>query len=100
MKLPKCFIGWTNVKWFILEMGKTMSDEPSYFSKKRVQSWTLFIAAETTSIIWFCHHYTELGVYEMLAFTGAQFVYAGYQVRQIQLEKKGMRKDKASEKSH
>lgn len=80
--------GWTNIKWFIKEVVKTMSDQSTYFSKKRVQEWILFITAWVTSLVWFVYHFKGMDIGTLLAYTGTLFVYAGYQTIQIQREKK------------
>lgn len=38
----KYFFGWTNWKWFIRELVKMYSGEPSYFSYKRFQTGVAF----------------------------------------------------------
>jgi len=35
MKNKTYFLGWTNIKWFISEIGKIYSGGDSYFSKKK-----------------------------------------------------------------
>jgi len=94
MKIPKMFIGWTNLKWLIKELGATMSDEPSYFSKKRIQAWLLFDAGLGSMLIWFCYHMSKMTYSEIIAFSSILFVAAGYQVGTIQREKRDIRKEK------
>lgn len=93
----KYFLGWTNIKWFIRELIATMSDKPSYFSKKRVQGWMLFLTAWLSSLVWFTYHFKGMEIGTLLAFTGTLFAYAGYQTVQIQLEKKQKNKTNADE---
>ena len=94
MENKKYFLGWTNIKWFTRELVATMSDQPSYFSKKRVQEWMLFLLAWVASLIWFIYHFKGMEIGTLLAFTGALFVYAGYQKYSIQKEKKDNKEKK------
>ena len=88
MKLPKTFIGWTNVKWFVKELINTCSDKPSYFSKKRIQAWLLFTAALGCMLYWFFTHVKTMTYIEVIAFAGVLFGAAGYQISTIQREKR------------
>jgi hypothetical protein len=40
------FFGWTNIKWFISEIGKMYSSKDSYFSKKRIESGIAFAISQ------------------------------------------------------
>ena len=42
MEKKKWFFGWTNIKWAIKELMKIGSNEPSFFSQKRVQQGIAF----------------------------------------------------------
>jgi len=84
----KYFLGWINIKWFIKELIATMSDEPSYLSKKRVQEWMLFLTAWLASGIWFICHFIGMEIGTLLAYTATLFAYAGYQKYSIQKEKR------------
>jgi hypothetical protein len=42
----KWFFGWFNIKFLIKELVKLYSNEPSYFSKKRVESGIAFIVGQ------------------------------------------------------
>lgn len=76
------------VKWLIKELIATCSDEPSYFSKKRIQSWILFDCGVLSMIIYFWHHYSTMTNFEILSFSGVFFAAAGYQLSTIQREKR------------
>lgn len=84
--------GWTNIKWLVKELVATMSDEPSYFSKKRIQAWILFDTAWSSMVIWFWYHFREMDYMEIIAFATVLFGAAGYQISTIQREKRDIRK--------
>lgn len=79
---------WRGVRWLIKELIATCSDEPSYFSKKRIQSWILFDSAIGCLLYWFIQHESELEIMQALEIYGALIVAAGYQVSTIQREKR------------
>ena len=79
---------WSNIKWFIKEIANLYSDEPSYFSKKRVESGIAFIIAQTGMVAYLISKIETMDVYEFLMWAGAEFLIAGYTINQIQKEKK------------
>lgn len=81
------FFGWNNIKWLIREFLKIYSDEPSYFSKKRIESSVAFAIAQWGMVIFLLNNYTSLSVSEFLIWASSEFVIAGYYVNQIQREK-------------
>jgi hypothetical protein len=36
------FFGWTNIKWFIIQIGLTFSEQESFFSSKRIERAIIF----------------------------------------------------------
>lgn len=88
----KYFLGWNNLKSFVKEVINTLSDKPSRFSKKRVQSWMLFINAWLASIVWFVYHFKTMDIGTLIAYMSTLLAYAGYQVYQTQKEKKDLNK--------
>lgn len=75
----------------------TCSDEPSYFSKKRIQSWLLFDVALGSMVWWLFEHVHSMDYMEIIAFASVLFTAAGYQISTIQKEKrfnKTIEKDK------
>jgi len=88
MKIPKTFIGWTNIKWFFKEIMNLYSDKPSHFSKKRIESGIAFIIAQTGMVAYLISKMDTMDVYEFLMWAGAEFLIAGYTINQIQKEKK------------
>lgn len=77
------FFGWENCKWFIREVRDTFSNEPSYFARKRIESFILFMNAIILLDLFCIKTWDKIDSTEMLAMFGAQMVYAGYQVAQI-----------------
>ena len=79
---------WEYLKWVVKELIATCSDHPSYFSKKRIQSWLLFDAAIGSMVWWFLEHVHKMDYMEIIAFASVLFTAAGYQVSTIQKEKR------------
>src|ERR1700741_3953738 len=77
------FFGWENCKWFIRQIQYTFSNKPSEFSRKRIESFLLFVNATAILDIWTYKKIDDISWEAMLAIYGAQMVYAGYQVTQI-----------------
>ena len=77
-----------NLKWFFSELIKLLSDEKSYFSKKRVESFIIFLAVLIT-YVWYCIvNITTMNATDFTLVSGAIIVYGGYTVNSIQKEKK------------
>jgi hypothetical protein len=60
----KWFLGWTNIKWFFREIMKMYSGEPSYFSKKRIESGIAFIIAQWGMIFFLLKKIGEMDTVE------------------------------------
>ena len=84
---------WNQIKWFILEMGKTLSNKRSYFSSKRLERWTAFTTGESFLVIYFIYHFKTMTYLECLALAGAAFTVAGYTLNATQKEKKAIREN-------
>jgi len=82
------FFGYNNFKWFILQIRATFSNEPSYFSSKRIERYFLFLGGFSSLMYYIYIHIDTLLYTEILALTGAMFVYAGYTLNVTQKEKK------------
>ena len=87
METKKYFFGWTNIKWFITEIGNIYSSKPSYFSKKRVESGIAFAIAQWGMIFFLLHHYKTATMGEFLLWASAEFAVSGYMISKIQSEK-------------
>ena len=82
------YFGWTNIKWFISEIGKIYSSKDSYFSKKRIESGIAFATAQWGMIYFFLEKHKDLSMGEMLLWASAEFAVSGYIINKIQSEKK------------
>lgn len=83
----KYFFGWDNIKWFITEICKIYSSQPSFFSKKRIESGVAFIIAQGGMIFFLSQKYSTLSMGEFLLWAAAEFAVSGYIINQIQKEK-------------
>lgn len=54
-KLNKWFES-TRIYWFTFELIKTLSNEPSYFSKKRIESFTAFVIGQIGMVYYLIEH--------------------------------------------
>jgi len=84
----KWFFGWLNIKFLIKELIKLYSNEPSYFSKKRVESGIAFIVGQFGMIYFLVINIDKLTTSDIALWAGIEFAIAGYIVNQIQKEKK------------
>lgn len=78
---------WSTIKWFFSEILKIYSNEPSYFSKKRIESGVAFLIAQVGMVYFFTTHLSTLTMGEFLLWASAEFAVAGYLVNKIQNEK-------------
>ena len=79
---------WNEIVFVYVELKKTFSNEPSYFSSKRIERAILFLSALLSANYWFYTHVEEL-TYEMcIAFVIMLLGFAGYTMSQTQKEKK------------
>lgn len=78
---------WSNIKWFSAEIVKIYSNEPSYFSKKRIESGVAFLIAQVGMVYFLTTHLDTLSMGEFLLWASAEFAVAGYLVNKIQSEK-------------
>ena len=84
----KWFFGWSNIKFLIKELIKLYSNEPSYFSKKRVESGIAFIVGQWGMIYFLTQNIDKLTTSDIALWAGIEFAIAGYIINQIQKEKK------------
>jgi hypothetical protein len=83
----KLFFGWSNIRWFLLEIGKLYSAEKSYFSKKRIESGLAFLIGQWGMIYYMLEKHSILTMSEILFWAAAEFAIAGYMLNHIQKEK-------------
>jgi len=98
-KLPKCFFGWTNLKWLIKEFIAMYSTRDSYFSKKRFESSIAFLSGVGIILSYVWLHRFTIQNSEVLADAAILFGIAGYQLNAIQREKKSFIEPSEKEKS-
>jgi hypothetical protein len=84
----KLFFGWGNIKWFIREINKIYSSQPSFYSKKRIESGIAFIIAQWGMIFFLLEKHKTFTISDFSIWVGIEFFVAGYMVYQIQSEKK------------
>lgn len=77
------FFGWENFKWLIREIQATFSNKPSYFARKRIESFILFLNSIVILDAWTYKNINTISWEGIIAIFGAQMIYAGYQVQQI-----------------
>ncbi len=82
------FFGWNNTKWFIREIGKLYSSQPSYFSKKRMESGFSFIVGQLGMILFLIFKYQDLTMYDFIMWASLEFAVGGYITWQIQRQKR------------
>ena len=83
----KFFFGWENIKWVIKEMVNIYSSNPSFFSKKRIESGVAFLIAQFGMVFFLLQKYQGLSMGEFLLWAGAEFAVSGYIINKIQKEK-------------
>jgi hypothetical protein len=77
----------TKIYWFVAEIIKMFSDEKSFFSKKRVESFISFAVGQSGMIWFLIENVHTMKTSDLLLWAGTEFVLAGYTVAQIQKEK-------------
>lgn len=74
---------WKQMRWFLVELVCTFSDKPSFFSRKRIESFILFTNGMALLDFYYIKQYSQLKTPEVLAIFAANMGYAGWQVTQI-----------------
>jgi len=85
--MKKYFFGWTNIKWFIKEIGNLYTGKDSYFSKKRVESGIAFIIGQWGMIYFIVQNISTMSTSDVVLWAGVEFPISGYMLNQIQKEK-------------
>lgn len=85
--MKKYFFGWTNIKWFIKEIGNLYTGKDSYFSKKRVESGIAFIIGQWGMIYFIVQNISTMSTSDVVLWSGVEFAISGYMLNQIQKEK-------------
>jgi hypothetical protein len=82
------FFGWTNIKWFIKEIGNLFSSKPSHFSKKRMESGIAFIIAQIGMLYFLFKNIGTMDTWDICFWAATEFAVSGYIITHIQREKK------------
>ena len=86
--MKNLFFGWTNIKWFIREVGNLYTGKESFFSKKRVESGIAFAVGQWGMIYFLLQNIQTMSTSDIVLWAGVEFAIAGYMLNQIQREKK------------
>src|ERR1035437_7679268 len=87
-KLPKTFIGYTNIKFVIKELIKMYSNQPSFFDRKKINEGIAFYAAISMDLCYVYSHRHTLSSSEALFHVGTLLAISGYHLNETQKEKK------------
>lgn len=77
-----------NLRWFVREIVKLYSGEPSYFSKKRIESAIAFSFAFWMTVYYLRRNIDGMDIWSFGYILTVWLFIAGYTVSQIQREKK------------
>lgn len=86
--MKKLFFGWSNIKWFIKEIGNLYSNQQSYFSKKRFESGIAFIIGQWGMVYFLMEKLHTMDTADIVLWSGVEFAISGYVLNQIQKEKR------------
>jgi len=89
----KYFFGWTNIKFFIVELIKLGSNSPSFFSQERIHQGIAFVTMISGLIYWLLLNTKGMPVLDIIAWAGLLGVICGYQLKAIMDENKDIKKD-------
>lgn len=90
IKCPEGLTKWQKFCWYLSEMNKIFSAQPSFYSGKRLKEWIAFATGEYILI----HGFVYLLLHDKLDYAAVCFIsavafgVAGYQLNKIQAEKK------------
>jgi hypothetical protein len=87
MKKLNTWFKTTKIYWLGVEIIKMFSDEKSFFSKKRVESFIAFAVGQSGMVWFLIENVHTMKTSDLLLWAGTEFVLAGYTVAQIQKEK-------------
>ncbi len=90
MKNNKYFFGWTNIKWVLTEFINLFSNRPSFFSKKRFESFISFFIGQLGMVVFLIINLQKMVTSDIVLWASVEFAIAGYIVSQIQKEKKSV----------
>lgn len=92
--MKKYFFGWSNIKWFLVELLKVASNQPSFFSKKRLESGFAFFVLIWGCIFWLVMKYTSMTTSDFVIWSAVPALIAGYSISMIEKAKNDKNEDK------
>lgn len=84
----KLLFGWTNIRWFIIELVKLGSNQPSYFSQKRFHEGFAFGILQWGMIHWLVLNIIKMPASELLIWATVELLILGYTRNKIEDAKK------------
>lgn len=87
MKKLNSWFKTTKLYWLIVEFVKMFSNEKSFLSKKRIESFVAFVVAQSGMIWFLLAHISKMEISDIAFWASIEFLIAGYTVSQIQKEK-------------
>lgn len=85
--MKNLFFGWSNIRWFIKEIGNLYTGRESFFSKKRVESGIAFAVGQWGMIYFLLQNLQTMSTSDIVLWSGVEFAISGYMLNQIQKEK-------------
>ena len=86
----RCFLGWKNLRWFIIELIKLGSNKPSYFSQKRFHEGFAFGILQWGMIHWLIMNIQKMPASELLIWSSVELLILGYTRNKIEEAKKNL----------
>jgi acyl carrier protein phosphodiesterase len=87
---------YRRIKWHIKEFSKTFSNEPSYYSTKRIERFFLFLNGIVIFDAYIYTHWSSITFDQALEAFIVNLAYAGYLLTKAQTEKKFESTNKSS----
>jgi len=76
-----------SIKWFFTEVMHVYSSQPSFFSKKRIESGIAFFISQWGMVYWLLLKSDVMTTSDFAMWAGIELAAAGYIITQIQREK-------------
>jgi len=85
--MSKWLFGTTNIRWGIKELIKLGSSQPSYFSKKRIESGIAFWILVLGHVYWLLEHIKTMDAIDLTVWGSTLAVICGYYTAQLGKDK-------------
>lgn len=86
MRQVNIFIG--KLDWFGRELLNSFSNNPSFFSSKRIERFVLFVNAIIILDVWAWKNINKMNTADIIQVFGVQLLYAGFTMIQMSKDKK------------